>query len=123
MARILGSTLPVLDSFERLLSADEKSKEAKKNIENFLEGTELIRKQLIEVFKTYGVEEFDPNGQEFDPSSMEALHSEESSKINTEIVSMVYQKGYFINKRILRAARVAVLKPVSQPKEAEQDSK
>ena len=123
VARVLDSALPVLDSFDRLLSSNEQSKKAEQSLTNFLQGTELIRKQLMEVFRTYGVEEFNPVDQEFDPDLMEALHSEESNEVNAEIVSSVYQKGYLINKRLLRAARVAVLKPVSSEKEDQQNEK
>ena len=113
VARILDSALPVLDSFDQLLSSNKKSEDLNQDLKNFLQGTELIKKQLIEVFKKYGVEEFNPVNGEFNPGCMEALHSEESSEVNTEIVSSVFQKGYFINGRLLRPARVAVRKPIS----------
>ena len=121
VARILDSALPVLDSFDQLLSSNEKSEELNQTLKNFLQGTELIQKQLIEVFKNYGVEEFNPVSGEFDPGCMEALHSEESSEVNTEMVSNVFQKGYFINGRLLRAARVAVLKPISSGEETKNE--
>lgn len=111
MGKILNSMLPALDSFDQLFSADQNQSEQK--LENFLEGAELIKKQLVTVFEKYGVEEFDPKGQPFDPSSMEALHLKETDEVDSNTVSEVYQKGYKISGRLLRAARVAILKPTA----------
>ena len=116
MVRVVESMLPVLDAFDQLFSSaagPESAKEkSEKNLDNFIEGAKLIQKQLVDVFQKYGVEEFNPRGGPFDPGSMEALHSKESDKVSSDTVSQVYQKGYKINERLIRAARVAVLKPL-----------
>ncbi len=115
MAKIVDTMLPALDAFDQLLSSFEENSE--ENLDNFLRGAELIQKQLIGAFQKYGVEEFNPKSDQFDPGSMEALHSQESDEVSTDMVSEVYQKGYKINGRLIRAARVSVLKPKKRTSE------
>ena len=71
---------------------------------------QLVQKQITRVFTEAGVEEFSPVGQEFDPSMMEAL-SQLEGDVAVETVSQVFQKGYRIEGRVIRPARVVVMKP------------
>ena len=119
MGKILDSMLPALDSFDQLFSSSQNKKE--QTLENFLKGAELIEKQLVNVFQKYGVEEFNPKGKPFEPGSMEALHLNETDQVNEDTVDEVYQKGYKINGRLLRVARVSVLKPKNKVDSFEDD--
>ncbi|MDH4263009.1 MAG: nucleotide exchange factor GrpE [Spirochaetia bacterium] len=109
--KILQELIPVFDAFDLLLATEHNGDKA---MEKFLDGSNLIRKQLWQVFENLGIELIDPDQQEFDPTSMEALSVSESEKTDKEIVKQVYQKGYRYKDRILRPARVAVEKPKSQ---------
>ena len=105
--RMLSAMVPVLDSFDQMMSSpleDEKTA-------RILEGVALIRKQIWNVFSDAGVEEFNPEGEVFDPASMEALSVIEDENADNETVSQVFQKGYRVSGRIIRAARVVVKKP------------
>lgn len=106
--KILQEMVPVFDAFDLLLTSVHTGEQA---IDKFLEGSRLIRKQLWQVFESLGVEEIDPDKQEFDPQTMEALSVSESENAEKETVSQVYQKGYQYKGRTLRPARVAVEKP------------
>lgn len=106
--KLLTALLPALDSFDSLLAAEAGS------LQNFIEGTELIRKQILSVFAEKGVQEFEPQGQEFDPEKMEALSVQESDEVSKEVVSQVFQKGYLLDGKVLRAARVVVARPVEK---------
>ena len=117
IAKMVDTMLPALDAFDQLFSSFGEGGE--KNLDNFVHGAELIQKQLTSAFQKYGVEEFDPTSDSFDPGSMEALHSQESDEVSTDIVNEVYQKGYTINGRLIRAARVSVLKPKGNNKNKE----
>jgi len=110
--KILQEITPVFDAFDLLLASET---EGQQSIGKFMEGSRLIQKQLWQVFENLGVEYIDPVNMEFDPVSMEALSVSESEKAEKEMVVQVYQKGYKYKDRILRAARVAVEKPKSQP--------
>ncbi len=112
MAKLMDTMLPALDAFEQLfLSAKG---DGEKNIKSFIEGAGFIQKQLMDAFQKYGVEEFNPKGEDFDPGSMEALQSEESSEVSSDTVNEVYQKGYKMGGRLIRAARVSVIKPLQE---------
>lgn len=96
--------LPVLDNFhliEKNLSEDLKRDESVKGILQ-------LRKQIEDFLKSQGVEEIDTGGKAFDPNFHEAVETEEgeeSGKIAEEV-----QKGYTIQGRILRPAKVKVIK-------------
>jgi len=108
--KILNEMMPVLDAFDQLFSAKEA---ADKKVSKFLDGVQLIRKQLWSAFEKFGVSEFNPEGESFDPNIMEALSVSESEKVRTETVENVFQKGYKIKDKIIRSARVSVVKPLA----------
>ena len=115
--QILGDLLPAFDSFDQLFATREAEGE-QSDANKFLEGVELIKKQLFEVLNKNGVEGFDPAGESYDANTMEALSSTESEDVTEATVAQVYQKGYSIAGRVIRAARVAVLTPAKKEAEA-----
>lgn len=105
---LLSSLLPAMDSFDQLFS---QSTEKKMDLDQFIEGVKMIQKQIIGSFQEYGLESVNPEGEEFNPSMMEALNVQESPEVDKETVTAVFQKGYKINGRVIRPARVMVTKP------------
>jgi len=100
---LVGELLPVLDNLERALDASEHHEEAK-----VVEGVNLVRQQLVELLKRRGLEpiEAEPGGT-FDPHIHEAL-SHQPSEHPEGSISEVWQRGYRIGDRVVRAARVVV---------------
>ncbi len=74
------------------------------------EGIELTAKQLNSTFERFSVKVFDPTGEKFDPTSHEAMTMIEDPKVESGKIITVFQKGYWINDRLLRPARVVVAK-------------
>jgi molecular chaperone GrpE len=72
------------------------------------EGVELTLKQLMDVFARFEVREIEAEGQRFDPDQHEALSMVPSPEHEPNTVMMVVQKGYLLNERLLRPARVVV---------------
>ena len=72
------------------------------------EGVELTLKQLMDVFTRFEVREIEAEGQRFDPDQHEALSMVPSPEHEPNTVMMVVQKGYLLNERLLRPARVVV---------------
>ena len=98
--KIAVQLLEVLDNFERALGAgcgDEK----------FLSGMELIFKQLQDLLARNNIEEIDALGKEFDPNFHNAVMTEASDQ-PSGTVTKVFQKGYTLNKKVIRPAMVAV---------------
>lgn len=105
-SKILAQLLPALDSFDQLFSQEFKE------IKQVLDGVTLIRKQVDGVFSEVGIQQINPENEAFNPSTMEALGAQESNEVEVETVGQVYQKGYMLDGRVLRSARVMVLKPL-----------
>jgi molecular chaperone GrpE len=109
-ARLLTDLLPALDALDQFFAAYAAKAEGDTAIKAIVDGVQLVHKQITRVFAESGVEEFSPVGQEFDPSIMEAL-SQLEGDVEVETVSQVFQKGYRIEGRVIRPARVVVMKP------------
>lgn len=121
--RILTEMFSSLDSFDMFFMTLEQQKNEKGgfDIEKVDEGVKMIQRQLLSAFSNLGLEEYSPDGELFDPISMEALGVHEVEGIEHEVVEEVYQKGYRLGAKVLRPARVMVNKP--KPKEALKEEK
>jgi molecular chaperone GrpE len=75
-----------------------------------LEGAEATLRQLHRAFEKAGIKIIDPAGQPFDPAWHEAMVAQESRDKPPGTVLTVIQKGYSLNGRLLRPARVIVAK-------------
>lgn len=105
--------LPILDNFfvaEKHISEEEKKNE-------IIRGLLLIHKQIKDFLKTQGVEEIKAAGEMFNPNFMEVvgeanLENQESGIKNQEsgIVVEEIQKGYTMNGKVIRPARVKISK-------------
>ena len=92
-AQLLQNLLPVLDDFER----------AEKHLKD--QGLALAVNKLKEVLKNEGVEEIKTQGEEFNPHLMEAIEMVNGPK--NRVVEVV-NKGYLLNNKVLRVAKVKV---------------
>ena len=99
-AETLKSFLPVLDNFE--LALDESG-------EAYIQGFELLQKQLVKIMTDYGISEIEAAGQKFDPHFHEAVMMVESNDKEDETVLAVFQKGYMYKDTVLRPAKVQVV--------------
>lgn len=99
--------LPILDNFEL---ASKQKLDASSDIQGFLN----IKKQLENFLKNQGVEKIKSLGEKFNPhfhEAVEQVSQKESEQITEpEIVVEEMQKGYTINGRLLRPAKVKVSK-------------
>jgi molecular chaperone GrpE len=75
-----------------------------------LEGAQATLKLLQRAFDRAGIKIIDPVGQPFDPAWHEAMVAQESPEAAPNTVLSVIQKGYSLNGRLLRPARVVVAK-------------
>jgi molecular chaperone GrpE len=75
-----------------------------------LEGSTATLKQLLRAFDKAGIKVIDPEGQPFDPAWHEAMVAQASHDKPANTVLAVIQKGYSLNGRLLRPARVVVSK-------------
>ena len=102
--KLLEDLLPVLDSLEKALELPNQSDDAKA----VLEGIEISLRIFRETMERGGVAIVDPLGETFDPSKHEALAMVPNEEVEPNSVIEVVQKGYLLNERLVRAARVVV---------------
>jgi molecular chaperone GrpE len=102
---LLLELLPVLDDFERALSAD-----VGPGAESYRNGVELIYKQLQDLLKKRGVTAIEAVGTDFDPHVHQAVVQEPSTSHRDGEVIAELRRGYRLGDRLLRAAMVKVAK-------------
>jgi molecular chaperone GrpE len=106
--RILQNLLPVVDSIEKSIeSIDQDSQDENDPV---IEGIRLTHKLLLDVLNREQVEVVDPLGEPFDPNEHEAMSMVENPDMEPNSVFAVMQKGYKLNKRLVRPAMVMVSK-------------
>ena len=101
--RLAQAILPVRDSLEAGLAATEKAGQ-----EALLEGQRATLRLLDEALADAGIREINPVGEPFDPNKHEALSLVAAPGVAPNTVLEVVQKGYELNERLLRAAKVLV---------------
>lgn len=102
VAEAAGAILPVLDNFERALTAECAD-------QAFVDGISMIMRQLQEALKNMGVEEIPADGQ-FDPELHNAVMQAEADGCEPNDIVEVLQKGYALNDKVLRHTMVKVAK-------------
>ncbi|HEX6259904.1 MAG TPA: nucleotide exchange factor GrpE [Woeseiaceae bacterium] len=103
LERFATELLAVRDSLEMGLQAAEGM-----NAADLIEGSKATLKQLVATMERFGVTEVDPQGEPFDPALHEAMTMQQSDQVEPNTVLTVFQKGYTLNGRLLRPARVVV---------------
>ncbi len=106
LEKFVSELLPVRDSLELGLEAGEKA-----DARSLLAGKEATLKLLQSAFDKFNISEINPIGAPFDPQLHEAMAVQESAASEPNSVLQVIQKGYQLNGRLLRPARVIVSKP------------
>nr|WP_249777697.1 nucleotide exchange factor GrpE [Paenalkalicoccus suaedae] len=98
------SLIPAVDNFERALSVEVESEDAK----SLLKGMEMVHKQLIEALKNEGVEQMETVGEAFDPHKHQAVMQVESDEHESNTIIEELQKGYILQDKVIRPAMVKV---------------
>ena len=101
--------LNVRDSLDLARAVDLQQTEGV--VESVVEGLELTLRQLDSAFERFSIHELSPEvGDKLDPESHQAMSLIESSDVSPNHICQVIQKGYRLNDRLLRPARVLVAK-------------
>ncbi len=105
LVKFLDALIPAMDSME--MGIEAASKEGA-TLESIREGVSITFKQLLDVLNEFNVERIDPKGEKFDPQQHEAMTMISSPDHDSNTVVDVIQKGYSLNERLIRPARVIV---------------
>ena len=107
LEKFLEELLPVRDSMELGLAA---AGEDEADTAQVREGVELTLKMLTSALEKFGVEIVDPVDSAFDPDFHQAMSMQEVPGVESGTVTMVMQKGFVLNGRLVRPALVMVAK-------------
>jgi len=103
--KLINHLLPVVDSLEQAELLADKHGDAAMH-----EGLQLTMKLLLDMLGKAKVEQLNPVGEIFNPELHEAMTMQASADAEPNTVLTVFQKGYKLNDRVIRAARVIVAK-------------
>lgn len=101
--RFAAELLPVADTLALALESAGSA-----DVATLVEGQHATLRLLQKAFERAGITELDPAGQPFDPALHEAMAMRPSSEHPPHTVLQVVQKGWLLNGRLLRPARVIV---------------
>jgi len=104
--RKLLSKLSALLLIEKLLPVLDNLETAQKHLND--EGLAMVVKQFKDILTQEGIEEIQAEGSEFNPNEHEAVETQEGENNNT--VAQVVTKGYKIEDKVIRPAKVVVVK-------------
>ena len=100
-AKAIEKFLPLADNFERAIAFETSD-------EKYKSGVVMIYNQLLEIFKSAGVEEISRVGEEFDPNLENAVMQTTDENLGENVVAQVLQKGYKLGEKVIRPATVVV---------------
>ena len=99
--KLVSQLLDVIDNIERALLNEEAD-------DSYVEGMKMIFKQLTGVLEKAGLEEINALGEDFDPNFHNAVMTEDNDDYDSGKVTEVMQKGYLLNKKVIRPSMVKV---------------
>ncbi len=105
--KVMVGLLEVMDNFERAL--EQNANAAEGGCAGFVEGMEMIFKQMVNVLEKEGLKEIKALGEDFDPNVHNAVMTEETEEYESGKVSGVMQKGYTLNGKVIRPSMVKVV--------------
>ena len=104
--KLLSDLLPVIDSLEKAVEAAKTTE----NPDSMAEGIRLSLKLFVSTLEKAGIAIVDPLGEPFDPQLHEAMAMVPNPDAEPNSVMDVMQRGYTLNGRLVRAAKVVVVK-------------
>ena len=103
---LVKELLPTVDNLDRAIEHAEQS--SSEELQQLLQGVELVRKELLGVLDRFGVTQIEAEGAVFDPAVHEAMAQTPSAEVPPNTVVAVMEQGFQLRDRMLRPARVVV---------------
>jgi len=104
--KFIKELINVMDNFDRAIEALEKTEEKNK----IIEGIKMIDKQFHQFFEKFNVISYSAEGAQFDPQVHEAISAMNDRSKKDGVVINEFAKGYKMNERVIRPAKVIVNK-------------
>ena len=119
LEKFINELIPVRDSLEEGLNyADQVNLDAQK----IKEGNEAILRLLAQAMEKFNVVQIDPQDEPFDPNRHEAVGLSKADGVKPNHILRVVQKGYLLNQRLIRPARVVVAQESGNQEQGSEDN-
>ena len=112
-------SLSLLDNIDRAITSFKNDENLKdnKDLSKIIDGIDVIKKDLISIFKRSGIESIECINKKFDPNFHQAMLEIENNTKESGIVIQEIQKGYMMKDRLLRPSLVGVAKKREEKEE------
>ena len=109
-------SLSLLDNIDRAINSFKNDDALKNNkdLDKIIEGIEIVKKDLVSIFKKNSIETIECLNKKFDPNFHQAMLEIEDNTKESGIVIQEIQKGYMMKDRLLRPSLVGVTKKREQ---------
>ena len=107
-----AESLLLLDNIDRAITSFKNDEILKNNkdLNKIIDGVEIVKKDLVSIFKKNGIEVIDCINKKFDPNFHQAMLEVENNTKEPGTVVQEIQKGYMMKNRLLRPSLVGVAK-------------
>ena len=114
-----AESLLLLDNIDRAVVSfkNDESLKDNKDLNKIIDTIEIVKKDLVSIFKKNGVEVIDCINKKFDPNFHQAMLEVENSTKEPGTIVQEIQKGYMMKSRLLRPSFVGVSKKIEEKKE------
>ena len=114
-----AESLLLIDNIDRAIVSfkNDESLKNNKDLNKIINGIEIVKKDLVSIFKKNGIEQIECINKKFDPNFHQAmLEVENNTKVPGTVIQEI-QKGYMMKDRLLRPSLVGVAKKIEEKKE------
>ena len=121
-----AESLSLIDNIDRAIISFKNDESLKNNtdLNKIIDGIEIVKKDLISIFKKNGIEAIECINKKFDPNFHQAMLEVENNTKEPGTIVQEIQKGYMMKSRLLRPSLVGVTKKIKEKVEnAKKDGK
>ena len=111
-----AESLLLIDNIERAIVSfkNDESLKNNKDLNKIIDGIEIVKKDLVSIFKKNGIEAIECINKKFDPNFHQAMLELEDNTKEAGTVVQEIQKGYMMKDRLLRPSLVGVTKKTEE---------
>ena len=114
-----AESLLLIDNIDRAIVSfkNDESFKNNKDLNKIIDGIEIVKKDLVSIFKKNGIEAIECINKRFDPNFHQAMLELEDNTKEAGTVIQEIQKGYMMKNRLLRPSLVGVTKKIEEKEE------
>ena len=107
-----AESLSLIDNIDRAITSfkNDESLKNNKDLDKIIDSIEIVKKDLVSIFKKNGIEPIECINKKFDPNFHQAMIEVENNTKESGTVVQEIQKGYLMKDRLLRPSLVGVAK-------------